>query len=91
MDIISSTLSYNVPEVCKLMLRYSDAKLHVSSDNSSHTYAIDRFLADQRHHNPGFGKVQSSAEAEAAAKARMTAELRVFEKQFDSSGKPPNN
>ncbi|KAL6808268.1 hypothetical protein V8C40DRAFT_271730 [Trichoderma camerunense] len=33
---------------------YDDAKLHVSSDNSSHTYAIDRFLADQQHHNPAF-------------------------------------
>ncbi|KAL6824497.1 hypothetical protein J3E69DRAFT_381343 [Trichoderma sp. SZMC 28015] len=69
----------------------NDAKLHVTNDNTSHTYGIDRFLADQQQYNPVFGKIQSAAEAVAAAKVRMTAELHVFERQFDSTSKLPNN
>lgn len=73
------------------MLRLSDAKLRVINDNSSHTNGIDRFLADQHQYNPVFSKVQSPAKTEADAKARMAAELRVFEKKFGSSSKLPNN
>ncbi|KAL7906952.1 hypothetical protein GGI35DRAFT_100518 [Trichoderma velutinum] len=69
----------------------SDSKPYATNDNSSHSNGIDRFLADHQQYNPGLGKVQSPAEAEAAAKARVTAELRAFDKQFVSSGKSPAN
>ncbi|PNP51619.1 hypothetical protein THARTR1_07736 [Trichoderma harzianum] len=69
----------------------NDAKAYATNDNSSYSNGIDRFLANQQQYNPGFGKVQSSAKAEASAKARVMAELRAFEKQFVSSGKSPSS
>ncbi|KKO98770.1 hypothetical protein THAR02_09125 [Trichoderma harzianum] len=60
-------------------------------DNSYHTFDIERFLADQQQYHPGFGKVQSPAEAGATAEARMMAELRTFEKQFGSSDRPSSS
>ncbi|UKZ81896.1 hypothetical protein TrVFT333_009672 [Trichoderma virens FT-333] len=72
----------------------NNTKPHADTNgrSSSHSYRIDRFLADPEQRCPTeFGKIQSPAEAEAAAKARMTARLRAFEAQFGSSGKPPGN
>ncbi|KAL7792748.1 hypothetical protein V8C43DRAFT_305536 [Trichoderma afarasin] len=58
----------------------------------SHSFGIDRFLADpEQRCPPEFGKSQSPAEAEAAAKAQMTAKLLAFENQFNSSDKQPGN
>ncbi|KAK0757009.1 hypothetical protein N5P37_010535 [Trichoderma harzianum] len=58
----------------------------------SHSCGIDRFLADQEQRcPPEFGKTQSPAEAEAAAKAKMMTKLLEFEQKFGSGNKPPAN
>ncbi|KAK1239406.1 hypothetical protein MKX07_008894 [Trichoderma sp. CBMAI-0711] len=51
----------------------------------NHSFAIGRFLADAEQKCPlGLNTVQSAAEVEAAAKARMSAKLQAFEQQFQS-------
>ncbi|KAL7931702.1 hypothetical protein V8C35DRAFT_329362 [Trichoderma chlorosporum] len=71
----------------------NDTKPHTTDAASSHSGAIDRFLADQDQYHPAFGKFQSLAEAEPAAEARMTAHLRALEQQLGSSSsdKPPSS
>ncbi|KAL6795945.1 hypothetical protein GGI42DRAFT_356584 [Trichoderma sp. SZMC 28013] len=67
-------------------------KSRITNDRPSHSFGIDRFLADQeQRYPPEFSKSQSPAEAEAIAKAKMTAKLLAFEKQFNSSDKLPGN
>lgn len=88
MCIHLSSIEVRIIEVYLLMLIRSDAKQNATNDSSSHTFGIERFLADEQQYHPGFGKVQSPAETVATAKARMMAELHAFGKQFGSSGKP---
>ena len=61
-----------------------------SCATQSHIDAIGRFLADQEQ-RPLLGLssiVQSAAEAEAAARARMLTKLHAFEQQFESGQEP---
>ncbi|KAH0496224.1 hypothetical protein TgHK011_003595 [Trichoderma gracile] len=61
------------------------------SHATSHTILIDRFIHDpDQRRPPAFSTVQSAAEAEAAEKARIAAQLRAFEQQFGSHSESPN-
>lgn len=76
-------------------VRYSGIN-HSGSDatygNTSHSDAIGRFLADQEQRRPLelSNTVQSAAEAEAAARSRIQAELHAFEQQFNANNGPNN-
>ncbi|PTB63759.1 hypothetical protein BBK36DRAFT_1125924 [Trichoderma citrinoviride] len=62
---------------------------HPSNGPANHNFAIGRFLSDPDQQSPlGLRAVQSAAEAEAAAKARMVAKLHAFEQQFSSNSEP---
>lgn len=86
MRVHLSSIHVPIIEVSMLMPLRSNTKQHATIDSSSHTFGIERFVADQQQYHPGFGKVQSPAETVATAEARMMAELHAFEKQFGSSG-----
>ncbi|KAL7815709.1 hypothetical protein V8C26DRAFT_401325 [Trichoderma gracile] len=61
------------------------------SHATSHSIAIDRFIGDPDQRRPlGYSAVQSAAEAEAAEKARIVAQLRAFEQQFGSHSESPD-
>ncbi|EGR48144.1 uncharacterized protein TRIREDRAFT_108343 [Trichoderma reesei QM6a] len=61
------------------------------SHATSHSIAIDRFIGDpDQRRPPAFSTVRSAAEAEAAEKTRIAAQLRAFEQQFGSHGKASN-
>ncbi|KAH0496225.1 hypothetical protein TgHK011_003596 [Trichoderma gracile] len=59
------------------------AQTPASDRPSNHSFAMGRYLVDAEQTRPlGLSTVQSAAEAEAAAKARMLAKLQAFEQQF---------
>ncbi|KAL6877804.1 hypothetical protein HDV57DRAFT_518653 [Trichoderma longibrachiatum] len=59
------------------------AQTPTSNSPPNHSFAIGRFLNDKEQKCPlELRPAQSAAEAEAAAKARMSAKLQAFAQQF---------
>ncbi|KAL7802038.1 hypothetical protein V8C44DRAFT_346072 [Trichoderma aethiopicum] len=71
----------------------SDAINGMTWNDTSHSDAISRFLADQeqRRHLALSGSDRSAADTEGAAKARMLVKLQAFNQQFNTGNQPQAN